>query len=164
LKRITTTPVKTWQFITSEVLSRIVLNFFQIAIIILIGVKVFGAHIYGNLLIVMLFAILGAILFQLMGFCIASVSKTTDAAEGMATAINIPMMFLAGVFFPIDSLPRWLYSIVQYLPLAPLLRILRGVALESKSPFDNPINIVIVGAWIAALLIIATYKFRLTEE
>lgn len=164
LKRITTTPLKTWWFIASEIASRLILNFLQIAVILVIGKYVFNAHIYGNLVVIFAISILGALLFQLMGFVIASFSKTTNAAEGMATAITIPMMFLGGVFFPIDTLPKYLYQIVQYLPLAPLLRILRGVVLEGSSPFLNPINITIVLAWIIICSFISIKKFKLVEE
>lgn len=164
LKRITTTPVKTWWFILSEVLSRLILNFVQISLILAIGVKFFNAHIYGNIFILFLVSLLGALLFQLIGFVLATFAKTTDAAQGMATAITIPMMFLSGVFFPIDSLPKWLSSIVQFLPLAPLLRILRGVALEGFSPFENPINIAIVLGWIVVCLTFASLRFRLSDE
>jgi ABC-2 type transport system permease protein len=114
--------------------------------------------------LIFVFALIGAILFQAIGFVIASYSKTTDAAQGMATAITIQMMFLAGVFFPIDSLPKWLYSIVQFLPLAPILRIIRSIGLENASPFVNPMNIIIVGVWIVAMLSLAIYKFRLSDE
>lgn len=164
LKRITTTPIKGWQFVGAEVLSRLVLNFFQISLILIIGKYVFDAHIYGNIFVIYLVSIVGALLFQLMGFLIASVSKTTSAAEGMATAVTIPMMFLAGVFFPIDSLPSWLYSIVQYLPLAPLLRIIRSVTLEGASPFADLNYVIIVMAWILTSLIISVYRFRLSDE
>jgi len=164
LKRITTTPVPTWAFILAEVISRLMLNLAQIAVILAIGIYMFDANIYGNVYVLVGVAMLGALLFQLLGFVIASLSKTTDAAQGMGTAITIPMMFLGGVFFPIDSLPRWLFSIVQYLPLSPLLRILRGVSSEGLSPFSNPQNIYIVSAWIVAALLFSVWKFRLTDE
>lgn len=164
LKRVTIAPIKTWWFISGEVLSRLIINFFQVSIILLIGKYLFDAHIYGNIFVIFLVALVGALLFQLLGFVIASFSKTTDAAQGMATALTIPMMFLSGVFFPIDSLPKWLYSIVQFLPLAPLLRVLRGIVLEGKSPFFNPINITIVLVWIVVALLVSSWKFRLTEE
>lgn len=164
LKRITTTPVKTWWFIFGEVASRLMLNVLQISIILLVGKYIFDAHIYGNIFIIYCVAILGALLFQLVGFSIASFAKTTEAAEGMATAITIPMMFLGGVFFPIDSLPKWLYSAVQFMPLAPLLRIMRGVILEGNSPFVNPINITLLLSWILVCALIAIFRFRLTEE
>ena len=164
LKRIITTPVKKWWFILSEVFSGLILNFFQITVILLIGKYVFDAHIYGNIFIIYSLAILGALLFQLIGFIIASFVKTTDAAQGMATAITIPMMFLSGVFFPIDSLPKWLANTIMCLPLAPLLRILRGTVLEGFSPFENPINITIVLVWIVACLTFSILKFKLTDE
>lgn len=164
LKRITTTPVKIWKFILAEVVSRLVINFLQIAIILSVGKYLFGAHIYGSILVILAMAMIGAFLFQSIGFVIASFSKTADAAQGMAQAITIPMMFLAGVFFPIDSLPTWLSSVVQYLPLAPLLRILRGVMLDGNSPFFEPRNITIVAVWIILSLGISIWKFRLSDD
>lgn len=163
-KRLTTTPMKSWWFIVNEILSRLVLNFLQISVILAVGKYVFGAHIYGNIFVIYSLALLGGILFQLLGFVVASIVKTTDAAQGAATAITIPMMFLGGVFFPIDGLPKWLFSIVQYLPIAPLLRMLRGVVLEGNSPLSNPGNMIIVLVWIAVCLAIASWKFRLNEE
>lgn len=164
LKRIVTTPLPSWRFIIAHILARLVINVVQVSLILLIGKFVFGGHLYGNIFLLYVVGLLGAILFQLMGFTIAGLVKTTAAAEGMATAISIPMLFLSGVFFPIDQLPKWLYFVVQYLPLAPLLRILRGVGLESTSPFENPINIIIILSWIMVCLLISSYKFRLSDE
>lgn len=164
LKRITTTPLPTWEFITAEVLSRLVINAVQVAVILSVGVYCFHGRIYGSVPILFALSLLGAILFQLVGFFIASVAKSTPAAEGMSTAVAIPMMFLAGVFFPIDQSPRWLLAVIRYLPLAPLLRMLRGVALESQSPFENPANIAIILGWIAVMLALTIYRFRLNSE
>lgn len=164
LKRITTTPLRPWKFVLAEVLSRLALNLIQIALILTVGIYFFHAHIYGNIFLIFLFALLGGLLFQTIGFIVASLSKTTDSAQGMSVAITIPMMFLAGVFFPIDQLPKWLSGIVQYLPLAPLLRMIRQIGLENVSPFINPINITIVLSWIIFGLLISIIKFRLTDE
>lgn len=164
LKRIVSTPLESWKFILAEVFSRLMVNVVQIGLILTVGIYVFGGHINGSLAIVVPLALLGGVLFQLMGFVIAAFAKTTDAAQGLAQVVTIPMMFLAGIFFPIDSLPTWLSNIVQFLPLAPLLRMLRTVAIEAGSPFQNPSNILIVLSWIAIALILSLYKFRLTDE
>ena len=164
LKKLVTTPVKPWKFVFSEVFSRLVVNIIQISIILSIGVYGFGANIVGSLWLTILFALISAFLFQLLGFVVASFSKTADAAQGMAMTITIPMMFLAGVFFPTDQLPKWLNSIVEWLPLAPLLRMLRAVMLEAKSPFLDPMNIVIVLVWIVIASLISIYRFRLSDE
>jgi len=164
LKRITTTPLSPWKFILAEVLSRLVLNFIQIALILVVGYYFFDAHIYGSIWLLYLLSLLGGLLFQTIGFMISSFAMTTDAAQGMSIVITLPMMFLAGVFFPTDSLPKWLLSIVQYLPLAPLLKMIRQIGLEDISPLTNPVNIAIVLAWIVICLVISVWKFRLSDE
>lgn len=165
LKRITTTPLRPWKFVGAEVVSRLFLNLFQIGLVLSIGIYFFHAHIdTAALPVLILLGLLGGLLFQSIGFAVSAVARTTDAAQGMAVAISVPMMFLAGVFFPIDQLPLWLYSIVKYLPLAPLLRMLRQVGLEDLSPFTNPNNVVIVIAWIIIALAISIWRFRLSDE
>lgn len=164
LKRLVTTPIKPWKFVFAEVLSRLIVNVIQISLILVVGIYGFGAHITGSLWLTILFSLVGALLFQLLGFVIASFSKDTDSAQGMATTVTIPMMFLAGVFFPIDQLPKWLISVVEWLPLAPLLRMLRAVMLEAKSPFLDPMNMIIVATWIILAAVISIYRFRLTDE
>jgi ABC-2 type transport system permease protein len=164
LKRITTTPLASWRFVSAEVLSRLVLNVFQISAILLVGFYGFHAHIVGSLFLLLLFSLLGGLLFQTIGFAVASVSKTEDAAQGMSVAVTIPMMFLAGVFFPIDQLPTWLLRIVQILPLAPLLRMIRQIGIENISPFTNPLNIAIVAGWIVVMLGVSIWRFRLSDE
>ncbi|OGD61577.1 hypothetical protein A3A71_04185 [Candidatus Berkelbacteria bacterium RIFCSPLOWO2_01_FULL_50_28] len=164
LKRITTTPLPTWKFIVAEVAAHLVLNIIQVAVIIATGVYLFGGHVGNNIGLLFVLSLLGAVLFQLIGFVIASATKTASAAEGMSTAITIPMMFLSGVFFPIDQLPHWIFSIVSYLPLSPLLRMMREGALENLSPWSTPMNLIIVFAWILVALGFAVWRFRLTEE
>jgi hypothetical protein len=58
-----------------------------------VGVVIFGGHVYGNYFVLISIALLGGILFQLIGFVIASLTKTVDAAQGMTQAIVLPMMF-----------------------------------------------------------------------
>lgn len=164
LKRITTTPLKSWKFVFAEVLSRLVLNALQISLVLIIGIYGFNAHIPGSIAMVASISLLGGILFQSIGFAVSSIAKTVDAAQGMSVAISIPMMFLAGVFFPIDQLPKWLFGIVQYLPLAPLLKMIRQVGLENTSPLINPFNIELVLGWTAIMLFISIMRFRLTDE
>jgi ABC-2 type transport system permease protein len=164
LKRITTTPLRTWKFLSAEVVSRLVLNIMQISLILLVGIYGFHGHIYGNFFVLLGVVLLGAILFQLIGFVMAGFAKTADAAQGMAQAVAIPMMFLGGVFFPIDALPKWLFHIVQFLPLAPLLRMIRGISIDAISPFSNPMNVAIVAGWIVLAAGIAIWKFRMNEE
>ena len=163
LKRITTTPLPSWKFIVAQIIAQLLENLVQIGIIIFVGTKFFHAHI-GNLPALVAISLVAALLFQLMGFFIAAVSKNSDAAEGMATAIATPMMFLSGVFFSMDSLPKWFHSIVQYLPLSPLLNLMRSVSLENGHIMDNPNQTWLILGWIVGLLLLTIWRFRLNED
>ncbi len=46
---------------------------------------------------------LGAVAFLALGYVIASFAKTEDAANGMTSVVQFPMMFLSGTFFPIEA-------------------------------------------------------------
>lgn len=164
LKRLITTPLKPATFIVAEVVAGLVINIIQISVILLVGVYVFGAHLPGSVIILYPLAIMGGILFQLMGFAIAGFARSTNAAEGMANAIAVPMMFLSGVFFPLDQMPRTLAAVAQFLPLSPLLRLMRQVALEQSSPWQDWNNWAIVTGWIVVLFFVSRYKFRMVDD
>lgn len=164
LKRVMTTPLPQWKFIAANVLSRLVINVLQIAVILFVGIRVFDASVHGSIPLLCAFSMASAVLFQLVGFSIASISKTAQAAEGMSTTFTVPMMLLSGIFMPLESLPMPLQTVMHYLPVAPLLNLMRGIALQSKSPLDDPKNLIIVGAWIIALFAFTCWKFRLSEE
>ena len=165
LKRIAITPLPQWRFMLAEVTARLVINAAQVLIILAVGIYGFHAQIDPTSMAPLLaLAIIGAFMFQMIGFSIAAVTKTSDAAQGMAQAITVPMMFLGGVFFSADGLPTWLQSIVKFLPLAPLLRMMRAVSLDHGRIFAQPSDIAIVLGWIAAMAFVVISRFRLAEE
>ena len=160
LKRILATPLKVRVFFASEILANLVVAIIQAAIIMAAGILLFGANIYGNFLWVFVVVLVASIVFLNIGFIIGGLSKNVDAAVGLANAVSLPMMFLAGVFFPKEGLPWILSNVVSYLPLAPMLDALRGVALEAEPLWNYPYELGLLGAWIAVSAVVAVRVFR----
>ena len=106
LKRLAATPLRRWQLVGSNVLMRLLIAFIQAIIIVAVGSLLFGVEIVGSLILVAAFVTLGAMAFLALGYVIASFAKTEDAANGMTSMIQFPMMFLSGTFFQIDQMPR----------------------------------------------------------
>jgi len=48
---------------------------------------------------------------------VGTVTKNPETAGIIGNIVTFPMMFLAGTFFPISSMPQYLQSIAQVLPL-----------------------------------------------
>ena len=119
-----------------------------------------NGHIYGNVLWVFVLVLFANIIFLNIGFIIGAMAKRVEAANGFASAIAIPMMFLSGVFFPTENLPSILSQIVRYLPLTPLLEALRGVAIETEPLWAYPWELGILGIWIIVTSVVAIRVFK----
>jgi ABC-2 type transport system permease protein len=64
-----------------------------------------------------LFIILNGFAFSGTGMLITRFVKEAQSAEAAANAIMIPMMFMAGTFFPLESMPEFLRNVALILPL-----------------------------------------------
>ncbi len=160
LKRMLATPLNVQTFFASQIIAFLVLSVAQAMIIMAVGILLFNGHVYGNFLYLLLLVVIANIVFLNIGFIVGALAKNVRAADGMANAVSMPMMFLSGTFFPKESLPAFLGKAVEFLPLSPLLDAMRGVALDAKPFWDYPVELGILGAWIVLSSVLAIKVFR----
>ena len=162
LLRLLATPLKVRIFFGAKVLSQLILAVVQAAIILAVGRLLFGVTIGGSLLHIALLVVMGNLVFLSLGFVVGAFSKTVAAASGLGNAVGLPLMFMSGVFFPIENLPTVLRLIVDYLPLAPVLEIIRGIVIHSSALWEFPLQLAIISGWIllSAAVAIRTFRFR----
>ena len=106
LKRIGATPLARWKLVGSNVLLRLMVAIVDAVLILGIGYVFFDVQIVGNLLAVAGVVLLGAASFLAIGFVLASFLKTEEQATGVVQIVQMPMMFLSGIFFSFDFLPE----------------------------------------------------------
>ena len=162
LKRILATPLNVRTYFAGLILSHLLLSLLQAVVILGAGILLFGGHVYGSFAYIFVLVLLGNAIFLSLGFIVGAFSNNVRAASGLGNAVTLPLMFFSGVFFPTDNLPNVMRVLVDYLPLSPMLRAMRGVALEAKPLWDYPGEIGILIAWIAVTGIVAirVFKFR----
>lgn len=134
LKRLSATPLRRWQLVGSSILMRLLIGIVQTVIIIGVGARLYGVELAGNLLLLGGLVVLGSLAFISLGYVIASFAPTEDAANGMTSVVQFPLMFLSGTFFPIDAMPDFLKTIARALPLTYLSDGLRQVMVDG-TPF-----------------------------
>jgi ABC-2 type transport system permease protein len=78
-----------------------------------------------------------------MGILLASRIKSTEAFQAIMQMLMFPMIFLSGVFFPMQDLPGWMSVIVKINPASYGIATIREVVLGT-SP-DSPFNIILFG-------------------
>jgi ABC-2 type transport system permease protein len=147
LRRIKATPFPLWQFITARLASQLVIAVVQAAILMLIGRVVFDLRISGNLLSVLVMVTLGALAFLALGFAIAAFARNQEAADSLANALSFPMMFLGGVFFPVDAAPEWVQVVTRVIPLRYFADALRDLMVRG-----DPLT----GEWVPMLVLLGT--------
>lgn len=117
IKRLRMTPANMGIFGLSDMVMRLLFSIVQIILLSLIGVLVFGANLYINPITLIIVFLIGALSFNALGYFFSSFSKTTEAYMGVANICSFLMMFLSGVFFPIETMPEWIQPISSILPL-----------------------------------------------
>jgi ABC-2 type transport system permease protein len=127
LKRLRATPLATWEFVGSNVISQLVVVLLQVLVIVGLATLAFGVHIAGSLALVLGLALMGGLAFLTIGFALSGLAATVEAAGALANVITMPMMFLSGVYFPVSGAPDWLKPLINILPLTYLANGLRDV-------------------------------------
>lgn len=125
LRRIRVTPFPLASFILARIFSQLLIAGLQAVILIGMAWAFFGLHLRGNLLVVLLAIIAGALAFLAIGFAISGIAPNAETAASYANLITFPMLFLSGIFFSMESAPAWLRPITNFLPLPYLVNALR---------------------------------------
>ncbi|MFA5184569.1 MAG: ABC transporter permease [Patescibacteria group bacterium] len=99
-----------------------------------------------------------AFLFTLFGTAVASLMKDVQGFQLIINLLIMPLLFLSGAFFPLDSLPRAIQAPMMANPLAYGVDALRGT-LVGLHQFSLAADFTILGTIIILLLVISSYLF-----
>jgi ABC-2 type transport system permease protein len=160
LKRIGATPLARWKLVGSNILLRLIVAIVDAVVILGIGLIFFDVKILGSLLAVAGMVLLGAGMFLALGFFLASFLKTEEQAQGVVQVVQMPLMFLSGIFFPFTFMPDFLQTIARFLPLTYLGDGLRQIMVQGTPVAPLSTDIAILAGWLVVCLGISVRFFR----
>jgi ABC-2 type transport system permease protein len=160
LKRMGATPLQRWKLVASNILLRLVVAAVDTVLIIGIGIAVFHIQLVGNMAAALGIVFLGAGAFLALGFMLASFLKTEEQATGVVQVVQMPLMFLSGIFFPFDFMPDFLRSVARLLPLTYLGDGLRQTMVNGTQVAPLSVDVLILAGWLVVCLAIAARSFR----
>ena len=109
------------------------------------------------------FVIAGSIMFLGIGFALGGLASTQNAIVMIGNLFIFPQTFLAGVFFPIDTLPDWVQRIAALFPLNFVSHAIRAIANEGAGLADLGWDVLGIAAWTAIGLFLAVRYFRWSD-
>jgi len=160
LKRLAATPLRRRTFVGSHLLTRLLIAILQATIILGIGAALFNVTLLGNPLAFAGLVVLGALTFIALGYVIASFAPTEDSASQLTSILQFPLMFLSGIFFPLEAMPDVLRGVAVFLPLTYLGDALRQVMVNGTPFVPLWLDVVVLAAWMAGSFIVSARFFR----
>lgn len=110
-------PISMTAVVLGKTLAQTIRGLIQAMIVLGISMVLFGVRVYGSPSIMLLSLALGVMSFVGVGIILSTLAPEQETAQMMMMLLQMPMMFLCGIIFPISQLPDWLQLIGKSLPL-----------------------------------------------
>lgn len=130
LKRMSVTPVRPWEFLTAQVVSRMFLLLITTSIVYIGCVLLYGFQCLGSYPALIASFALGGFSMVALGLLMASRSASEEFAGGILNLTTWPMMFLSEVWFSLEGSQTWVKQAATAFPLYHLVRAARMIMNE----------------------------------
>ncbi len=160
LRRLSTTPLKVWQYFVSTMIGQAIIGIVAITIMFIVAIAVFHLQVVGNWIELAIFIILSIMMILGIGLALGGWAKNERQVAPLANIVVFPMMFLSGTFFPRFLMPEWLQNVTAFLPLTPVIDGIRLITTEGAHFIDILPQIGLVVGWMVVIYIIAFRVFR----
>jgi ABC-type multidrug transport system permease subunit len=160
LKRLHATPLTAFEFLTAQVLSRLVLILFVTAVLYAGIGAIIHFHSAGSLALLLLVAVLGALSMVALGLTIAARFSSEELVGGLLNLITWPMMLLSGIWFSLEGSPPWVRWVAGIFPLTHVLDAARAIMLDGAGVAQIAQHLLYLGVTAVAFLAFGAWSFR----
>jgi len=160
LKRISATPVTAMEFLSAQILSRLLL-LLGVNLIIFVGMDLFvDFRMHGSYLNLFLVFVLGSVNLICCGLVVAARISSEEVANGLLNLFSWPMMFLSGVWFSLEGAHPLMQKIALLLPLTHVTEAARGIMVDGDGLLQIADHLLVLGVSSVILLWIGARIFR----
>jgi ABC-2 type transport system permease protein len=144
LRRMKVTPQPLTAFVAAQISNQLLFSIIRAALLVIVGVLFFKVAVLGDYLSLAVIVIAGSLCFITIAFSVASFSKNREIADTLSNIISLPMMFLGGVFFPVDAAPKWVQPVIKAMPLKYLADAMRDIMVKGSSLSSQTGNLLVL--------------------
>lgn len=160
LKRLQATPLSPFEFVSAQMVSRLLIVVATNVIIFTGCNMMFDFFVVGNYLSLLLVSFMGGLSLISMGLVMASRSESEELVGGLLNMTSWPMMMLSGVWFSMEGAPDWVQFIADLLPLTHAVTAAREIMLDGKSIIEVGDHLLILGVMTFVFLSISAFSFK----
>jgi ABC-2 type transport system permease protein len=161
MEQIIVTPIRPWQLLVGKLFPFAAIGFVQVFLVTAVTVWGFGVPLRGSFLLLLLLTQLFVLNTLGLGLLVSTLVRTQQQAM-MAAAffVMVPMIYLSGLIFPIENMPRWVQYVTYLVPVRYYANVIRGIFLRG-SGLDVlwPEAVTLLGMGLG-ILTLASLRFR----
>jgi ABC-2 type transport system permease protein len=147
LKRIHGTPMPGGSYLAGVALNAVSNAAVQVVIVVLAGRLFFNLGWPKDWLELAVFSAAGVATLASLGVAFSHVIPNFDAAPAYTNIVFLPVIFISGVFYDVDTAPQFLQDIAQILPLTHIINGLSAALVTGDSLADTAGDLAVIAAW-----------------
>ena len=172
LKRLRGTPLPAASYMVARVLHATVVGAILVALTLAFGNLVYDSPLpsAGHLVEFVVAFLVGALAFAALALALTAAIPNAEAAPPLVNAVILPLLFLSGIFIPLDDeSPEWLRVVGDTFPVKHFAEAMRAgflgdVRMPTPTGPVHPfvfdwLDVAIVAAWGVAGLVLAARFF-----
>jgi len=174
LKEVLVAPISRTSVAVGKTLGSATTALCQGSLILLLAPLIGVSLSVGTVLALLPLMLLLSVAISSLGILLATRIKSMQAFPIVMQMLVFPMIFLSGVFFPVEGLPAWMNALVKINPatygIAPIRQVMLGTL--PGSPFDIHLfghtmslwdNVIVMVVFGTAMIILAIWSFNRQE-
>ncbi|MBR0798135.1 ABC transporter permease [Bradyrhizobium jicamae] len=157
-------PIKPVEVMFGKIIPYVIVGFIQAALIIGIGILLFGVPILGSLLLLAALTTLFITTNLSIGYTFSTIVQNQLQAMQLSMMFFLPSILLSGFMFPFAGMPVWAQYIGEGLPLTHFVRIVRAIMLKGAAMQNLQYDTIALAALMLLAMTIAVTRFRRTLD
>jgi ABC-2 type transport system permease protein len=164
MENLLSMPITPVEIMLGKIIPYVFVGFVQAALIIGIGVFLFGVPIVGSLFVLAALSTLFIATNLSIGYTFSTVAQNQLQAMQMSLMFFLPNILLSGFMFPFAGMPVWAQYIGEALPLTHYLRVVRSIMLKGSSLADLQYDTAAMFMLMLIAMTVAVTRFRRTLD
>ncbi|MBE6508436.1 MAG: ABC transporter permease [Methanobrevibacter sp.] len=160
LARLFMTPTSVSTVIGGKIAAKLLIELVRALILIFMAVLLFNVSIKGGFLQTFIVLVVGALCFVGFGIMLSARTSTQEDYAQISLPFSMPMMFVSGVFYPIETMPWILQKLAYIFPLTYLNDAMRGIMLKGQTLGDVWFDLVVLLGFTLLFFIVGVKRFN----
>jgi ABC-2 type transport system permease protein len=162
-QRIRSAPVSRAEFILSRVLATSLISAFQLAVIYLAAIAIFGVRISGSVPGFLLVAVMFCLLNAAFGLMLATLGRSAGATRGIAIMVMLLLVMVGGAWVPSFIFPTWLQQASLVTPTRWAVDAFDAMTWRGLPFGDALLPAAVLAGFALVCFVVALWRFRWEE-